>query len=303
MAKIIVPVVTVFDRTGKPDREGNQKVADYLIANHVDGILVLGSAGEFTELTATEKQRFLSDYADHVAGRTALYAGTGDINFQQTLALSNSVYAMGYRAPLIVGPYYYGTNQAQLLAYFDALAQSLKGDMYIYNYPARTGCSIAADTLRELVTRDPNIVGLKDTVSEPGHTNQICRAMEGRPFAVYSGYDDQFLYNLAVGGSGSIGGLANVVPDIWSDLIRSANANDMARTVALARLLSRLMPIYEQRCSSSILFKKLMIHRGLAISPQSIFPFDGPDDGAFETMRGLLDQVLADYRQLGSATA
>lgn len=45
MAKIIVPVVTVFDHNGKPDYEDNKKVADYLIQNGVDGILVLGPTG------------------------------------------------------------------------------------------------------------------------------------------------------------------------------------------------------------------------------------------------------------------
>ena len=54
MAKIIVPVVTVFGHDGKPDYEDNKKVIDYLIDNHVDGILVLGSTGEFTELAVAE---------------------------------------------------------------------------------------------------------------------------------------------------------------------------------------------------------------------------------------------------------
>lgn len=172
-----------------------------------------------------EKRDFLSFYADYVQGRTVLYAGTGSTNFHKTLELSNAVYDMGYRAPLVIGPYYYGMDQEHLFVYYDTLAKHLKGDMYIYNYPARSGHSIEAETVRRLAEANPNIVGLKDTVTEPGHTNQICHAMEGKPFEVYSGFDDQFLYNLSAGGHGSIGGLANVVPDIWSDLIRSIAGN------------------------------------------------------------------------------
>lgn len=299
MAKIIVPVVTVFDHNGKPDYEDNKKVADYLIENGVDGILVLGSTGEFTELTVAEKRDFLAFYADYAGGRTELYAGTGSINFQQTLELSNSVYEMGYRAPLVIGPYYYGMDQEHLFTYYDTLARHLKGEMYIYNYPARSGHSIAAGTVRKLADRNPNIIGLKDTVSEPAHTNQVCLAMRGRPFAVYSGFDDQFLYNMAAGGCGSIGGLANVVPDIWSDLIRAANGGDFGRVMGLTGLLNRLMPIYEMGSSCSLLFKKLLVHRGVEISPKAIFPFDESDGIAFEAVRKLLDQVLAEYRQMG----
>lgn len=298
MVKIIVPVVTVFDHRGKPDCEANKKVIDYLIQNGVDGILVLGSTGEFTELTVAEKRDFLEFYADYAGGRTELYAGTGSINFHQTLELSNSVYAMGYRAPLVIGPYYYGMDQEHLFTYYDTLAKHLKGDMYIYNYPARSGHSIAAKTVRALADCNPNIVGMKDTVSEPAHTNQVCLAMEGRPFAVYSGFDDQFLYNMACGGSGSIGGLANIVPDIWRDLIRAANGGSFDRVMKLSRLLHRLMPVYDMGSSCSLLFKKLLVHRGVEISPKAIFPFDESDDRAFLIVRDLLDGVLAEYRQM-----
>ena len=298
MVKINVPVVTVFDHNGKPDYEANKKVADYLIQNRVDGILVLGSTGEFTELTVAEKRDFLEFYAGYVNGRTELYAGTGSINFHQTLELSNSVYAMGYRAPLVIAPYYYGMDQEHLFTYYDTLAKHLKGDMYIYNYPARSGHSIEAKTVCRLMEANPNIVGLKDTVTEPGHTNQICRAVEGLPFEVYSGFDDQFLYNLSAGGSGSIGGLSNVVPDIWSDLIRSVNSGDYARALKLTPLLHRLMPIYEVGSSCSLLFKKMLVHRGVEISPKAIFPFDESDNIAFGRVRRMLDQVLAEYQEI-----
>ncbi len=295
MPKIIVPVVTVFDRNGKPDHEANKKVIDFLLRYPLDGILVLGSTGEFTELSAAEKRDFLQFYADYVNGRTALYAGTGSLNFHDTLELSNAVYAMGYRAPLVIGPYYYGLDQEHIFTYYDTLARQLKGDMYIYNYPARSGHSVSADTVRRLASANRNIVGMKDTVNEPGHTNSVCRAMEGTGFQVYSGFDDQFLYNLAAGGCGSIGGLANVVPDIWCDLIRSVREKRFDRVIALARLLHRLMPIYDMGSSCSLLFKKLMVVRGVDIAPNAIFPFNESDDRAFAAVRGLLADVLAAY--------
>ena len=298
MPKIIVPVVTIFDHSGKPDPEANKKVIDFLIQNGVDGILVLGSTGEFTELSLREKWDFLAFYADYAGGRTELYAGTGSVNYQQTLELSNGVYAMGYRAPLIIGPYYYGMDQEHIFTYYDTLAHNLNGNMYIYNYPARSGHSVAPETVRRLVDRNPNIVGLKDTVSSPSHTGDICLAMAGKDFEVYSGFDDQYLYNLSVGGCGSIGGLANFVPDIWRDLIAATKAEDFSKTMKLAGLLHRLMPIYEMGSSSSLLFKKLLVCRGVEISPKAIFPFDESDNAVFNRVRSLMEEVLEEYRRL-----
>lgn len=300
-AKIIVPVVTVFNRNGTPDLEANKIVIDFMLQNQVDGILVLGSAGEFTGLDSAEKQRFLEFYASYVNGRTALYAGTGCERFQDTLALSKQVYALGYQAPLIIGPYYYGMDQAHIFTYYDTLAKNLPGDMMIYNYPARSGHSVSAETVQRLIQANPNIVGLKDTVAEPAHTSQICRATEGTGFQVYSGYDDQFLYNLSAGGAGSIGGLANIVPDIWHDLISSARRNDMLRSMQLSRLLHKLMITYETSFSASLLFKKLLIRRGLDISPRAIFPFDEADNAATAQVERLLDDVLEEYRRMPPA--
>ncbi len=303
MPKIIVPVVTVFDHNGKPDKADNKKVIEYLLAHKVDGILVLGSTGEFTELTVEEKQDFFQFYADTVAGRTELYAGTGSVNFHQTLELSNSVYAMGYRAPLVIGPYYYGMDQEHIFTYYDTLLKELKGDMFIYNYPARSGHSVAPETVRRLADGNPNLKGVKDTVSQPSHTGAICRIMEGRAFQVFSGFDDQYLYNLSAGGAGSIGGLANVVPDLWHDLIVSTEKKDFDRVMALTGLLHRLMPVYEMGSSCSLLFKKLLVSRGVDISPKAIFPFDESDDRAYLTVKALLDGVLRDYAALGRGDA
>ena len=194
------PVVTVFDEKEKPDYEGNKKVIDFLIEGGVDGILVLGSSGEFTGLTKQEKHDFFKFYTGYTAGRTKLYAGTGSLNFEDTVALSNEVNEMGYEGAMVIGPCYYALNQEKIFVYYDTLAKSIKGNLYIYNFPARSGHSIAPETLKKLVENNTNIKGLKDSVSEPNHTNELMLAVEGHEFEMFSGFDDQFLYNLTSGG-------------------------------------------------------------------------------------------------------
>ena len=164
MCKIVTPVVTVFDEKEKPDYEGNKKVIDFLIEGGVDGILVLGSSGEFTGLTKQEKHDFFKFYADYTAGRTKLYAGTGSLNFEDTVALSNEVNEMGYEGAMVIGPCYYALDQEKIFVYYDTLAKSIKGNLYIYNFPARSGHSIAPETLKKLVENNANIKGLKDSV-------------------------------------------------------------------------------------------------------------------------------------------
>lgn len=298
MYKIITPVITVFDDMEKPDYEANKKVIDFLVKGGVDGILVLGSTGEFTGLTKPEKSDFFRFYAEYTAGRVELYAGTGGMNFTETVELSNEVYSMGYQASMVIGPYYYGLDQEKLFIYYDTLAKSLKGDMYIYNFPARTGHSILPGTVKRLLDSNQNIIGLKDSVTEPNHTNLICLEAEGHPFLAYSGFDDQFLYNISSKGNGCIGGLSNLVPEIWSDLVRAANEKDMDRSLKLSNLIHRLMPLYDMDSNFSLLFKRLMQHRGVEISSKAIFPFNQIKEDVYIKAEGLLDQELERYHSL-----
>ena len=298
MYKIITPVVTVFDKDEKPDYEANKKVIDFLVEGGVDGILVLGSTGEFTGLTKQEKSDFFQFYADYTKNRVELYAGTGSTNFKDTVELSNEIYSMGYQAPMVIGPYYYGLDQEKLFVFYDTLAKSLSGDLYIYNFPARTGHSIASETVKKLLEGNKNIVGLKDSVTEPNHTNLICRAAKGHSFLAYSGFDDQFLYNLSSGGNGCIGGLSNIVPEIWRDLVAAANKKEFERSLQLENLIHQLMPLYDMDSNFSLLFKKLMIKRGVPISSQAIFPFNQLEEETFHKAAQLMDDVITQYQNL-----
>ncbi len=296
MAKIISPVVTILDKNGKPDREGNKKLIDFLIDGGVDGILVLGSAGEFPNFTFEERLDFFRFYSEYVAGRAELLAGTGCMSYDDTLRLSNAVYELGY-TPMVIGPYYFGIDQEKLFDYYDRLANEIKGDFYLYNFPPRTGHSIAPGTVKRLVEAHPNVIGLKDSVSEPGHTNLVFRAVEGHPFKVYSGFDDQFLMNVANGGGGCIGALSIIAPEIWSDLIRAVNREDYKKAFPLFQLILKLMPIYDMDTNCSRMLKLLLRHRGVDVSADAVFPFNRTKTDPSEAEK-LLDSVLEEYRQL-----
>ena len=81
MAKIIAPVVTIFNEEEKPDYAGNKKVIDFLIEGGLDGILVLGSAGEFPDLNEQERLDFFRFYAEYVNGLTCSTSNTIVANY------------------------------------------------------------------------------------------------------------------------------------------------------------------------------------------------------------------------------
>lgn len=297
MKKIITPVITVLDNNEKPDYEGNKKVIDFLIDGGVDGILMLGSAGEFPNFSVDERIDFMKFYAEYVNGRVELFAGTGCVSYQDTLKLTKAAIALGL-TPMVIGPYYFGMDQEKLFIYYDRLAKEAGGDIYLYSYPPRTGHSLEPQTICRLVRNNPNIKGIKESISEPNHTNLICRAVEGCDFTVYSGYDDQFLTNAANGGGGCIGAFSIIVPELWSDLVGAYNRKDYEMAIKLFHCIQKLMPIYDMDTNCSLLMKKLLVHRGVNIDDRAVFPYNQIAEEVLSKAEGLLDSVLEAYHNL-----
>lgn len=298
MCEIIVPVVTVFDENEKPNFEENKKVIDFLVNGGVDGILVLGSTGEFTVLDYEDKLQFAKDYYDYTNGRVDLYFGSNCPSFEDTVKLSNEAIKIGYKGVMVIGPYYFGTDDEKMFIYYNELAKKVDGDIYIYNFPARSGYSISGDTYAKLVNENNNIVGLKDSVMDPLHTNRLLRSTEGKNTKVYSGFDDQYLYNLTTGGSGCIGALANLVPDLWADLIKATKDKNFDKVYELSTLIHKLMPLYDLDSNFSHLFKRLMGVRGVDISSKSIFPYNQLSEEVYEKGRKILEDVVQEYEQI-----
>lgn len=276
---IYTPVVTIFDDNMNVDLDGNKLVIEHLISNGVDGIVPLGSTGEFTEMSLEEKKKYLKFYVEEVNNRVELLPGTGCSNYRDTVELSNYVLSLGVKGVLIVGQYYYGMDDEDIFNYFDKLAKDIEGNIYIYNFPQRTGFDMSAETLYKLLENNPNIKGMKDTNGSIDHTKElITKVIDDFPyFEMFSGFDNQFITNITSGGVGCIAALSNLVPDMWSKWVKAAENNDLEKLKEIGMRIDKMMELYRMDSNISYLFKSILKGRGLDINTKSLFPFDGLD--------------------------
>lgn len=298
MQKIITPVVTPLNGSGEIDYDATKRVIDFLVENGVDGILVFGTMGEFIGFGMEEKIEYLRFYSDYVNGKVKLFAGTGSSNSKETIQMSKIATECGYQASVIIAPYYYHATQKQLYVYYNEIVKEIDGNVLLYNFPARTGYSMDVSIILELVKGNKNIVGIKDSVIDIAHTSSIKNQIENERFEVYSGFDNHFLNNMSFRGAGCIGGLSNIVPDLWSDLVKYTNDKEYDIAIKLFSLVDELMPLYSLPCSTAKLFKMLMKTRGISISSQTMFPYNEVEAIDFEYAKDLLDKVLTKYNQM-----
>lgn len=267
-ANYYTPVVTVFDETEKPDSNGNRKIWEHLISGGVSGLVIMGSIGEFFALDYEEKRRLICDVTDYAKGRTRLLIGTGGMNAEETVLLSNYALSKGADAVLVISPYYFSLSEREIHHYYDTVCGKIKGKVYLYNFPARTGYDISPQTTLELLRSHGNIVGYKDTVGEMGHTRALIQTVseEFPDFEIFSGFDEFMLHNMLSGGSGCIGGLSNIYPELASAWVRAVDERNLKACENIQGIFDQLMEIYSVAEIFVPVIKEGVRNRGIEIS-------------------------------------
>ena len=274
-ANFLTPVVTAFDANGNLDVQANKNVWDHLIKGGVDGLVIMGSTGEFFSMTTEQKKELIKLVVEHVNKRTKVYIGTSCMTVEDTVELSNFAIEAGADAVMIISPYYFALSDESVEFFYDKVAEAVKGDIYLYNFPDRTGHDLTPEITLNLLRKHKHIVGFKDTVSEMGHTRKLMTTVlkEFPDFIVLSGFDENFVHNILCGGSGCIGGLSNLCPELFADWVKSINAKNMDEVARIQKIVDKLMDLYPIGTPFIPIMKKAMILHGVEMKDYCTKPF------------------------------
>ncbi|CRZ34167.1 4-hydroxy-tetrahydrodipicolinate synthase [Herbinix hemicellulosilytica] len=292
-AKFITPVVTAFNKNYNPDFKANQKIWDYVIEGGIDGIILFGSTGEFFALSVDQKKELIQAAAEHIRNRVSLIVGTGSMQLNETIELSQYAAKCKADGVIIVPPYYFSLSSDSIETYFDKIAEAVDTKIYIYNYPERTGYDITPDLMLRLRRKHKNIAGCKDTVVNFAHTRKLIDAIlpEFPDFEIYSGYDDYFARNVLSGGCGAIGGLTNIAPEIGSGWVKAFKENDIEKISFYQKQMDILARLFDFGVPFVPLVKKAMVLRGLPMEDICMPPLKKPTKEQTEQIKEILNKL------------
>lgn len=268
-AKWITPAVTAMDENGHIDMEANKRIYDFLIEKGMDGILLLGSIGEFFAIPPEEKKQLIREAVAYIDHRVTVYVGTNEMNLEACVELSNYALDQGADGAMVISPYYFNLPDSAILNFYDTLAERVHGPVLLYNFPDRTGYDLRPDLVYQLVSRHKNIVGIKDTVGTMGHTRALIQKLkkEYPQFVIYSGFDEFFGHNVLCGGDGCIAGLSNFAPEVAAGYAERAREDDLAGMREYQQKVDALMAIYDVAPQFIPVIKKAMELRGMGVGP------------------------------------
>ena len=237
--RLLTAMVTPFNADGSVNYEKAADLAEWLINNGSDGLVVAGSTGEAATMSAEEKLELFRVVVNRINKRVPVIAGTGSNNTTDSVKMTKMAEAMGVDGVLIVGPYYNKPTQEGFYQHFAAVAQSTGLPIIVYNVPGRTASNISPAIVARLAADFENIVAIKEAA---GNVAQVAELYSVLPenFTIYSGDDGLILPFMSVGAAGLISVLSNIGGGILQDVMQ---AYEDGRVREAAKLNARMVPL------------------------------------------------------------
>lgn len=236
--RVLTAMVTPFNSDGSVDLDAVAKVADYLVSNGNDGIVVSGTTGEAPTTSAAEDGEILRAVMDAVGDRATIVAGIGTNDTRHSIELNEQAAKIGADGVLLVTPYYNKPSQAGLVGHFEAVAAASDLPIMLYDIPGRTGTTIAPETYNVLAGNE-KFVAVKDAV---GDLFRGAKIMAETGLAFYSGDDVLNLGWLTHGGCGVVSVVGHVAGNQYAEMVAAVDAGDLDRALAL---YNELVPVVD----------------------------------------------------------
>ena len=279
-----VAMVTPF-RNGEVDEAKLRELVEFHIAHGTDGLIPCGTTGESPGLTHDEHRRIVEVVIEAARGRIRVVAGTGSNSTAEAIEMTKHAERAGAAGALVVNPYYNKPTQEGLYRHFRAVAESVAIPILVYNIQSRTAVNVETDTLARLVRDVASVAGVKEASGSLDQMSQVIAAC-GPDFSVLSGDDNITLPLLAIGGSGVVSVIANIVPRETADLVHAALDGDWKRA---RDLHYRLFPLARAAFleTNPIPIKEAMAMAGM-LEPEFRLPMCRMSDANREKLRAIL---------------
>ena len=202
-------LITPF-RGSRVDYDRLEQLIDWQIDSETDALIILGTTGEPSTISPSERSAIIECAVSRCAGRVPLYVGTGANDTRAAVAQSIEAEHLGADGLLVVTPYYNKASASGLTEHYMTVADSVHLPIIVYNVPGRTGLSMPPEVMLQLA-RHPLLCAYKDASGSIAHAMRIFE-LAGDGIAVYSGNDDLVLPMMALGARGVISVAANIGP-------------------------------------------------------------------------------------------
>ena len=237
---IIPPVITPMIDNDTLDVIGLENLLNRRIKGGVSGVFILGTSGEAQNISYNVRKELIKETCRIVEKRIPVLVGITDTSFSESLLLAANAALYGADALVAAPPYYFAPGQAELIQYYNDLANQLPLPLFLYNMPSHVKVMIEPETVLAL-SENPNIIGLKDSSANGVYFQKLIYLLRNKPeFTLLCGPEEMTAEVILMGGHGGVNGGANLFPELYVALYDAAASKDFEK---LAELQSQVLRV------------------------------------------------------------
>ena len=280
-------MVTPFHPDGSLDIDSALKVAEKLVDDGCDSLVLSGTTGESPTTHQPEKDELVREVKAAVGDRAMIIAGAGSNDTAHAVRIAEGAQRSGADGLLVVAPYYNRPSQAGVFAHITAVADATDLPVLVYDIPGRTGVKIS-DGLLDQLAAHPRIHGVKDAT---GDVPQGFERMGRTGLEYYSGDDALNFDWLAHGASGVISVVGHTAAADYAEMIREVDEGDLPGARAVAARLRPLVAAIMGGGQGAVLSKHALHLQGVIASPTVRLPLVPAGEAEIENLKKVMEQL------------
>jgi 4-hydroxy-tetrahydrodipicolinate synthase len=230
-------LVSPIDASGRVVTDVLGRLCNDLIAAGVHGLTPLGSTGEFAYLSRKQRRVVVEATIEAAAKRVPVIAGVGSTATADAVEQAKNYQQLGADGILAILESYFPLKDAQVEAYFCAIADAVDIPVTIYTNPQFQRSDLTLDVIARLAEH-PRIKYIKDASTNTGRLLSIMnRVPEMKVFSASAHIPAAVML---IGGVGWMAGPACIVPRQSVRLYDLCRAGRWPEAMALQRNLWRV---------------------------------------------------------------
>lgn len=204
------------------------------------GIILGGTLGEASTLTAQEKHTLVSKTIKEVGHKAAVILNIAEQSTEDAIAAAKNAEKQGAHGLMLLPPMRYKATDRETVTYFEAIANATTLPIMIYNNPVDYKIEVTLDMFDALKAHT-NINAVKESTRDITNVTRM-RSRFGDRFAILCGVDTLAMEALVMGADGWVAGLVDAYPEETCAIYYYVKAGEIDKALAIYRWF---MPLLE----------------------------------------------------------
>lgn len=216
------------------------KNLDAQLAAGVDGVILSGSLGEASTITADEKEALLKFSIERIAGKVPIILNISEGSTKVAIQQAHLAQQWGADGLMLLPPMRYKSDDRETNTFFKAVAANTNLPILIYNNPVDYKIEVTLDMFEALIEHK-NIQAVKESTRDISNVTRMKNRF-GNRIKILCGVDTLAMEELCMGADGWVAGLVCAFPAETVAIYRLVKAGRIAEALKIYRWF---MPLLE----------------------------------------------------------